>query len=438
MNYFDDIPLIPFKGPDSRDPLSFRHYDSEQMVGKLRMKEHLNFSIAYWHSFCNGGTDPFGLPTFHRPWNESSDPMRQAESRVHAFFELAEKLSLPYFCFHDRDLAPEGDSITESNKNLDRIAAIIEGRMNDSPVRVLFGTANLFSHPRYMHGAATSPDLRVYAHAATQVKKAMEITHRLKGRNYVFWGGREGYESLLNTDMKREMDQMAAFFHMAIAHAKRIGFTGQLLIEPKPKEPTKHQYDFDVATVIGFLEHYGLTPFLKCNIETNHATLAGHTLAHELHLARIHNLLGSVDANQGDPLLGWDTDQFPTDVRDASLAMYEILKNGGLHQGGLNFDAKVRRGSWELTDIVYAHISGMDTFAKALKVAHALQQDAHMEDLMEKRYESYRSSLGQKISERTTDFTELEAYAMKHPVDRPESGHQEMLEQLLSYYIDKV
>lgn len=430
---FPDVPVIRYEGPRSKNPLAFKYYNPDAVVGGKSMKEHLRFSVAYWHTFVGEGVDPFGAPTMDRVWGQKAG-MEQARLRVRAAFELMEKLGLEFFCFHDRDIAPEGATLAETNKNLDTIVAEIKAEMERTGAQLLWGTANLFSHPRYMHGAATSPNPDVFAYAAAQVKKALEITHELGGANYVFWGGREGYETLLNTDMGLELDNLARFLQMAVDYARAIGFTGQFLIEPKPKEPTKHQYDFDVATSIGFLKRYGLEKHFKMNIEANHATLAGHTFEHELHLARVHGMLGSVDANQGDLLLGWDTDHFPTDIYATTLGMVEILKNGGLAPGGLNFDAKVRRTSFEPVDLFYAHIAGMDAFARGLKVAHALLESGEIEAFVAERYQGYREGIGAQIRSGQVGLKELEAHAL-HSQIRHASGRQEMLEGILNRYI---
>ncbi|WP_105618845.1 xylose isomerase [Vallitalea okinawensis] len=429
------VDQIKFEGKGSRNPLAFKHYNPSEVVGNKTMEEHLRFSMAYWHTLTGEGSDPFGAGTMQRSWDSYTDPMDIAKARVEAAFELMVKLNIPFFCFHDADIAPQGSSLREFQKNLDTITAIMKDYMKDTGKKLLWGTANNFSNPRYVHGAATTCNADVYAIAAAQVKKAMDITKELGGENYVFWGGREGYETLLNTDMKLELDNLAGFMHMAVDYAKKIGFEGQFLIEPKPKEPTKHQYDFDTATVIGFLKTYDLDKYFKMNIETNHATLAGHTLQHELHLARINGLLGSVDANQGDMLLGWDTDQFPTDLYTTTMAMYEILKNGGLHKGGLNFDAKVRRGSFEPEDLFYAHIAGMDAFAKGLKVAHRLLEDKVFENFTAQRYSSFNSGIGKKIIDGEVDFESLSQYALSLDGIRNESGRQEMLEGILNDYM---
>ena len=433
--YFKNIKKIQYEGKEFDNPLAFKYYNENEVVGGKTMKEHLRFAVAYWHTFQATGVDPFGVGTAIRPWDNISDPMDLAKAKVEANFEFCEKLGVPFFCFHDRDIAPEASTLRETNKNLDEIVSLIKECMKTSSVKLLWGTANAFSHPRYVHGASTSCNADVFAYAAAQVKKAMEITKELGGENYVFWGGREGYETLLNTDMKLELDNFARFLRMTVDYAKEIEFDGQFLIEPKPKEPTKHQYDFDTATVIGFLKTYGLDPYFKINIEANHATLAGHTFQHELRVARINGMLGSIDANQGDLLLGWDTDQFPTNIYDTTLAMYEVLKDGGFKKGGLNFDAKVRRASFEPDDLFYAHIVGMDTFAKGLKIAYKIIEDGKMDKFIEDRYSSYKEGIGKEIVEGRVGFKELEKYAMEHDQIRNVSGRQEMLEAMLNRYI---
>ena len=432
---FMGIPKIPYEGRESRNPFAFKYYNPIEMIGDKSMEEHLRFSVAIWHTFTGTGADPFGDGTIIRSWDKYSNRMDQAKARMTAAFEFMAKLSIPYFCFHDRDISPEGMTLAESNKNLQEMADYIKGLMKGSPVKVLWGTANLFSNPRYVHGAATSPNADVFAYAAAQVKKAMEVTQQLGGENYVFWGGREGYDTLLNTNMDLELDNLARFLHMAVDYAQEIGFKGQLLIEPKPKEPTKHQYDFDVASVLAFLRKYSLDKYFKVNIEANHATLAGHTFNHELHLARINGVLGSVDANQGDELLGWDTDQFPTNVYTTTLAMYEILKNGGLHSGGLNFDSKVRRGSFSESDLFQAHIAGMDAFAVGLKAAFSLLESKELEEVVEQRYSSYFSGIGRDIVDSKVGFKSLEQYALAETVIKNTSGQQERLESILNQYV---
>lgn len=372
-----------------------------------------------------------------RPWDHYKG-MDLARARVEAAFEMFEKLDAPFFAFHDRDIAPEGSTLKETNQNLDIIVSMIKEYMRNSGVKLLWNTANMFTNPRFVHGAATSCNADVFAYAAAQVKKGLETAKELGAENYVFWGGREGYETLLNTDLKFELDNLARFMHMAVDYAKEIGYTGQFLIEPKPKEPTTHQYDTDAATTIAFLKQYGLDNHFKLNLEANHATLAGHTFEHELRMARVHGLLGSVDANQGDPLLGWDTDEFPTDLYSATLAMYEILQNGGLGSGGLNFDAKVRRSSFEPDDLLYAHVAGMDAFARGLKVAHKLIEDRVFEDVIQHRYRSFSEGIGLEIAEGRANFKTLEQYALNNKPIKNESGRQERLKAILNQYILEV
>lgn len=434
MQFFKNIESIKYEGKSSRNPLAFKYYNADKIIAGKPMKEHLRFAMSYWHTLTGNGGDPFGAETMERPWNEL-DGMEKAKLRADIGFELMEKLGIEYFCFHDMDIAPEGNTIEEKHKNLDEIVTYIEGLMEQTNIKCLWGTTNAFTHKRFVHGASTSPNADVFAVAAAQVKKAMEITHRLGGENYVFWGGREGYETLLNTDTKLELDNLARFLQMAVNYKEKIGFKGQLLIEPKPKEPTKHQYDFDTATVIGFLRKYNLQDHFKMNIEANHATLATHTFQHELNMARIDQMLGSIDANKGDLLLGWDTDQFPTDVYDASLAMIEVLKNGGIAPGGLNFDAKVRRGSFEMDDLFYGYIAGMDNFAKGLIVADSIISDGVLDEFVENRYSSYQTGIGKKIIDGAVGFEELETYAKGLKTIENTSGRQEMLEAILNQYI---
>jgi xylose isomerase len=433
--YFEGVPQIPYEGPQSRQALAFRHYDPAQMIDGKSLKDRLRFSIAFWHSFRGTGTDMFGSATIRRPWEMDDDPMAVAQARLRAAFEFNVKMHAPFWCFHDRDIAPEGADLRETNRRLDILAGQAKELQRATGVRLLWGTANLFSHPRYMSGAATNPDARVFAYAAAQVKKALEVTHELGGENYVFWGGREGYDTLLNTDLKREQAHLAAFLHMAVDYAKEIGFKGQFLIEPKPKEPTKHQYDFDVAAGVAFLRTHGLDRHFKFNIETNHATLAGHTLQHEIETAAAHGLLGSLDANTGDLLLGWDTDQFSTDVRELTLAVVSILRAGGLGSGGLNFDAKLRRASVDPEDLFHAHIGAFDAFALAYKVARRIIADGVFDELLAQRYASYDEGVGRDIAERRVGFKELERLALERGEPTPRSGRQEYLENLLMHYV---
>ncbi|WP_144532198.1 xylose isomerase [Bacillus pumilus] len=434
LHSLEGIGKIQFEGKQSKNPLAFKYYNPSEMIGGKTMKDHLRFSVAYWHTLTADGTDMFGTGTMQRAWDSYSG-MDLAKARLEVAFQLFDLLDVPYFSFHDRDIAPEGDTLQETNQQLDIILERMKEYMRDSGVKLLWNTANMFKHSRFVHGAATSCHADVFAYAAAQVKKGIETAKELGAENYVFWGGREGYDTLLNTDMKRELDHMASFLHMAVDYAKEIGYTGQFLIEPKPKEPTTHQYDADAATSIAFLKQYGLDSHFKLNIEANHATLAGHTFEHELRVARIHGLLGSVDANQGNTLLGWDTDEFPTDLYATTLAMYEILQNGGLGTGGLNFDAKVRRASFELEDILYAHIAGMDAFAKGLRVAHRLIEDRVFEDVIKHRYRSFSEGIGRDISEGKANFHTLEEYALKHPLIRNESGREEQLKARLNQYL---
>ncbi len=433
--FFPKIKKIVYEGPDSRNPLAFKHYDADAVVAGKTMREHLRFSVAYWHTMKGTGADPFGGGTLLRPWDASTDPMTAAEDTLRAAFEFFRKLGVDYYCFHDRDIAPEGDTLAESNRYLDRMTALAGTLQADTGIKLLWNTANLFSHRRFSNGAATNPDVAITAYAGAQVKKMLETGHALGAENYVFWGGREGYATLLNTDMKRELDHLARFLHMAVDHARTIGFTGQLLIEPKPKEPTKHQYDFDSATVIGFLRQYDLIDHFKLNIEANHATLAAHSFEHDLTMASINGLLGSVDANRGDLLLGWDTDQFPTDLYSALYAMLVILEQGGLGSGGLNFDAKVRRDAFDLEDLFIAHIGGMDTFAYGLKVASRMIEDGVLTDVRSKRYASFDRGLGAEFEAGRLSLADLEAYTLEHGEPTPVSGKQELLENMINQYL---
>lgn len=434
MEFFKNIGKIKYEGKESTNGLAFKYYDAEKVIAGKPMKEHLRFAMSYWHTLTGEGSDPFGAGTMDRPWNELTG-IEKSKVRADMGFELMSKLGIEYFCFHDLDIAPEGDTLLEKHANLDEMVAYIEALSKKTGIKCLWGTTNAFTNRRFVHGASTSPNADVFAFAAAQVKKAMEVTMRLGGENYVFWGGREGYETLLNTNTKLELDNLGRFLQMAVDYKAKIGFTGQLLIEPKPKEPTKHQYDFDTATVIGFLRKYKLEDHFKLNIEANHATLATHTFEHELNMARIEGMLGSIDANQGDTLLGWDTDQFPTNIYDATLAMIEVLRNGGLAPGGLNFDSKVRRGSFEMDDLFYAYIAGMDTFARGLIIADRIISDGVLDNFIKERYASYESGIGEKIVKGEVGFEDLEVYAMTLTEITNTSGRQEMLEGLLNQYI---
>jgi len=436
MAAFPEINKIQFEGPDSKNPLAFRHYNEDEVVEGKTMKDHLRFAVAYWHTFRGNGSDPFGGPTMQRPWDDGSESLENAKNRAVVAFEFFEKLGVPFYCWHDRDVAPEGANLKETNANLDAVADVLEEQQQKTGVKLLWGTANMFSHPRFAHGAATSSHADTFAFACAQVKKALEVTKRLGGEGYVFWGGREGYQCLWNTDMKREVEHLARFMHLAVEYAKEIGFEGPFYFEPKPKEPTKHQYDFDSAACINFLRQYGLEDYVKMNIETNHATLAGHSMEHELDYAGSQGMLGSIDANTGDLLLGWDTDQFPTDIYLSTKIMLMVMKYGGFTTGGLNFDAKVRRESFEPKDLFYAHIGGMDTFAKGLKIAAAIRADGKLAGMVKERYSTWDAGLGAEIEAGKHDFKSLEALMLeKGEVDPLASGRQELFENVVNEYI---
>ena len=434
MSYFSTVDKIKYEGVTTENPMAFRHYNPSEMVMGKTMKEHLRFAVAYWHTMTQDGSDPFGSPTNIRTW-EGSTPMETAKNRVEAFFEILEKLGVDYFCFHDVDIAPEGDSLEEFFNNIDEITDLIKEKMDQTGIKLLWNTANMFSHPRYVNGAASSNSAEVFAYAAAQVKKGLDISKKLGGENYVFWGGREGYESLLNTDMKFEQDNIARLFKMAVAYGEKIGHKPQFLIEPKPKEPSKHQYDFDAATTMAFIQKYGLEGDFKLNLEANHATLAGHTFEHEMNVARCYDALGSIDANQGDMLLGWDTDEFPTNIYDTTLAMYEILENGGIAPGGINFDSKVRRSSFEMEDLLLAHIAGMDTFARGLKAAAKLKEERFFDDLKDKRYASYNDGVGARILSDEETLESLTEYSMQNGDIKLESSHLEFVKSRLNDYL---
>ena len=432
MEYFANIGKIKYEGKDSQNPLSFKFYNPDEVIAGKSMREHLRFAMAYWHTMCAEGTDMFGVGTIDKSYG-ATDPMEQAKNKAYAAFELMDKLDIDYYCFHDRDIAPEAATLAETNARLDEISDLLADLMKKYNKKLLWGTANCFGNKRYMHGAGTAPNADVFAFAAAQIKKAIEITVKLGGEGYVFWGGREGYETLLNTNMALEQDNMARLMRMAVDYARSIGFTGDFYIEPKPKEPTKHQYDFDTATVLAFLRKYGLDKDFKMNIEANHATLAAHTFQHELRVARDNGVFGSIDANQGDTLLGWDTDQFPTNVYDTTLCMYEVLKAGGFTKGGLNFDSKTRRGSNTNEDIFLAFIAGMDAFALGLRLADKMIRDGRIDKFVADRYASYNSGIGKKIVDGTVTMAELEAYALEMgDVNTNTSGRQEYLENILN------
>ncbi|MBP1549519.1 MAG: xylose isomerase [Oscillospiraceae bacterium] len=432
--FFKEIGKIPFEGKDSTNPLAFKYYNPDEVVGGKTMREQLKFALSWWHTMGGDGTDMFGCGTTDKSWGET-DPVAKAKAKVDAAFEIMDKLSIDYFCWHDRDLSPEYGSLAETNEKFDEIVDYVAEKMKADPSKkLLWGTAKCFDHPRYMHGAGTSPSADVFAFAAAQIKKAVEATIKLGGQGYVFWGGREGYETLLNTNMGLELDNMARLMKMTVEHARSLGYTGDFYIEPKPKEPTKHQYDFDTATVLGFLRKYGLENDFKMNIEANHATLAQHTFQHELRVARENGAFGSIDANQGDTLLGWDTDQFPTNVYDAALCMYEVLKAGGFTNGGLNFDSKARRGSYTPEDIFHSYIAGMDTFALGLKIAQKMIDDGRIDKFVADRYASWTTGIGADIISGKATMADLEKYALEkgEVVDSLSSGRQEMLESILN------
>lgn len=431
--YFPFIDRVDYEGPESDNPFAFKHYEADRRVGDKTMAEHFKFAVAWWHTFCNTGNDPFGPGTIVFPWDRANDPVQAGQDKVDAGFEFITKLGIPYFCFHDVDLVDEGGSVAELGRRLDQVTDYAQGLMKETGVKVLWGTANLFSNPRYMNGAATNPDFRVVAHAAAQVKQAIDATIKLGGENYVFWGGREGYMSLLNTDMKRELDHLARFLHLAKDYARGQGFTGTFFIEPKPMEPSKHQYDFDAATVVGFLQQYGLDEDFKINVEVNHATLAQHTFQHELAVAAANGMLGSIDANRGDYQNGWDTDQFPNNPMELTEAMLVILEAGGLQGGGVNFDAKTRRNSTDLEDIFYAHIGGMDVFARALLAAHRILEDGRYTEWRSQRYATFDSGDGVAFAQGKLGLEELAKLAGEEPPQT--SGRQELYENLLNQFV---
>lgn len=433
MEFFNNINKIPYEGKNSTNPLAFKYYDPDEVIAGKKMREHLKFALSWWHTMGGDGTDMFGCGTTDKSWGES-DPEARAIAKVDAAFEIMQKLSIDYFCFHDRDLSPEYGDLAETNAKLDVITDHIKAKQDETGIKCLWGTAKCFDHPRFMHGAGTSPSADVFAFSAAQIKKALEATVKLGGNGYVFWGGREGYETLLNTNMGLELDNMARLMRMAVDYGRSIGFTGDFYIEPKPKEPTKHQYDFDTATVLGFLRKYGLDKDFKMNIEANHATLAQHTFQHELATARVNDAFGSIDANQGDNLLGWDTDQFPTNIYETTMCMYEVLKAGGFTNGGLNFDAKARRGSFTPEDIFYSYIAGMDAFALGLRAAVKLIEDGRIESFITNRYSSWSSGIGKDIIDGNVTMADLEKYALEkgEVTDSLSSGRQELLESIVN------
>ena len=434
--YFPEVKKpIRYEGPDSRNPLAFKWYKADRKVGGKTMAQHLKFAVAYWHTFKGTGADPFGGPVYDRPWDVGATPLEVAHNTLDAAFEFITKLGAPYYCFHDRDIAPEGDTIAETNRNLDDIVKRAKRKQRETGVKLLWGTACLFAHPRYTHGAASNPDPHVFAMAASQVKRALEATVELGGTGYVFWGGREGYISLLNTNMKQEREQIAALFHLAVDHAKKIGFKGMFFVEPKAKEPSNHQYDFDAAHTLNFLREFGLMDRFMLNIEANHATLATHSFEHELVTAAGAGKLGSLDINRGEEGVGWDTDNFAMDARSCTLAMSIILAQRGLRYGGLNFDAKVRRGSFDTIDLFYAHVAGMDAFARGLLVAQKLKDDGVLDQIVRDRYAGWRRGMGRKILQGKTTLTQLETWAARQGEPAKVSGRQEMIEGILNDYL---
>jgi xylose isomerase len=433
--YFKGIRPIKFEGKESDNPLAFKYYNPRQRVGKKTMEEHFRFAIAYWHTFCGNGGDPFGAPTKNFPWLDSTDPVQRGLDKMDAAFEFITKIGAPFYCFHDYDLVDEAPTLKESESRLKKVVAYAKDKQKESGVKLLWGTANMFSNPRYMNGAATNPDFNVVCHAANQVKNALDATIELGGANYVFWGGREGYLSLLNTNMKREIDHLATFLHAAKDYARKSGFKGTFLIEPKPMEPTKHQYDFDSATVISFLQKYDLMDDFKLNIEVNHATLASHTFDHELQVAADAGMLGSIDANRGDNQNGWDTDQFPNNLYELTEAMLVILQAGGIRNGGVNFDAKTRRNSTDLADIFHAHIGGMDAFARGLLTAQAILDDGEYTTLRKERYASFDSGNGKKFERGNLKLEQLRLLAHKNGEPQQLSGRQEHFENLINKFI---
>ncbi|WP_159567714.1 xylose isomerase [Budvicia diplopodorum] len=434
--YFDKLDRVRYEGTDSNNLLAFRHYNPDELILGKRMEEHLRFAACYWHTFCWNGADMFGVGSFQRPWQDAGDALVRAKAKADVAFEFYHKLNVPFYCFHDIDVSPEGSSIKEYLNNLTIMTDVLAEKQQSSGVKLLWGTANCFTNPRYSAGAATNPDPEVFAYAATQVFSAMKATQRLGGENYVLWGGREGYETLLNTDLRQEREQLGRFMQMVVEHKHKIGFNGTLLIEPKPQEPTKHQYDYDVATVYGFLKQFGLEKEVKVNIEANHATLAGHSFHHEIASAIALGILGSVDANRGDPQLGWDTDQFPIGVEENALVMYEILKAGGFTTGGLNFDAKVRRQSTDKYDLFYGHIGAMDTMALSLKVAAKMVEDGQLNQKVAERYAGWNGKLGQQILQGESSLESLASYVESNDIKpQHQSGRQEVLENLVNRYL---
>ena len=434
--YFEDIPMINYEGPSSNNPLSFKYYNEEQKILGKSMKDHLRFATCYWHTFTWPGLDPFGGPTFDRPWMQSGDSLELAELKLDAAFDFFNKIKTPYFCFHDRDISPEGNSYAETQNFFFHISDIMQKKMEETGMKLLWGTANAFSNKRYMGGASTNPDPEVFAYKAAQVKDCMDITKKLGGENYVLWGGREGYETILNTNMSLEMENLRRFLDLVVNYKHKIGFKGQILLEPKPHEPTKHQYDFDSASCLAFIRKAGLEGEIKLNIEANHATLSGHSYEHEIAYAISNNALGSLDINRGDSLLGWDTDQFPNNAADLLIAFYFIYSNGGLGSGGLNFDAKIRRQSIDAEDLFYAHIGGMDVCAKTLIATEKLIEDNILPEYIKKRYANWEGEFGKFIHNSSTDLESIHKAVLNENIDpKPKSGQQEYLENIINKYL---
>jgi xylose isomerase len=433
--YFKQVPQVKYEGPDTDNDLAFRWYDENKVVAGKTMKDHLRFASAYWHSFSGNGSDPFGEPTHIFPWDSKTDAVEKAKDKMDAAFEFITKLSIPFYCFHDVDVVGYSNDVADNDKRLNSLVEYAKEKQKQSGVKLLWGTANLFSNRRYMNGAATNPDFHVVAHAGAQVKAALDATIALGGENYVFWGGREGYMSLLNTNMKRELEHMARFLHAAKDYARAHGFKGTFFIEPKPAEPSKHQYDYDAATVIGFLREFDLLNDFKLNLEVNHATLAGHTFQHELQVAVDHGMLGSMDANRGDYQNGWDTDQFPNNINELAEAMLIILEAGGFKGGGVNFDAKIRRNSTDPLDLFYAHIGGMDSFARALIIADNILQKSPYKKFRNERYSSFDNGKGKDFEQGKLSLEDLRAYAIEHGEPETRSGRQEWVENIINRYI---
>jgi xylose isomerase len=435
--FFPGVSKIQYEGPTSTNPLAYRYYDPDRVVRGKTMKDWLRFSVVYWHTFRGSGLDIFGAPTFtDRPWNNLGGDVEEAKDRAHAAFEFFTKLGVEYYAFHDIDVAPEGKTLAESNANFDAVSDELLKLQKETGVKCLWGTSNMFSHPRFMNGASTNPDFDVFAYSAAKVKKCMEVTVKLGGEGYTFWGGREGYFSLLNTDLRKELDHAGAFFNMAVDYKKKLGANFQMYIEPKPREPTKHQYDYDAQTVIGFLKQYGIEDHFKINVEPNHTTLAGHEFEHDILISSAYGMLGSIDANAGDLLCGWDTDQFNMDVKKSAMIMWCVMNQGGLAPGGLNFDCKVRRESTDLNDLFYAHISAMDVYAQGLIAADQIMSENVLPQMLADRYATFNAGLGAKVAAGTTSFEELEQHALQNE-PTPKSGQQELYEAIMNRYVFK-